>query len=167
MQPSAGHLENPDLVRGAEAVLDGTQDAKGMTPVALEVEHSIHHVLDHLGAGNLTVLGDMTDEHEGGAGLLGKADQGLRGGTNLTDGAGCSVERIGPKGLNRVDDDEIRTLAIGQCGHDVGEVGFAGERHRRFGIAQARSPETDLRRCLLAREIDGAASALGQRCGKL
>ena len=61
------HLEHADLVGGAEAVLDGAQDAEGVAAVAFEVEHGVDHVLDHLRAGDLAVLGDVADEQQGAA----------------------------------------------------------------------------------------------------
>ena len=46
--------------------------------VALEGGDGVDHVLDHAGAGDLAVLGDVADEDDGRAGGLGEADQGLR-----------------------------------------------------------------------------------------
>ena len=59
------HLEDADLVGGAEAVLGRAQDAEGVAAVALEIEHGVDHVLDHLRAGDLAVLGDVADEQQG------------------------------------------------------------------------------------------------------
>ena len=56
------HLEHADLVGRAEAVLGRAQDAERVAAVALEIEHGVDHVLDHLGAGDLAVLGDVADE---------------------------------------------------------------------------------------------------------
>ena len=61
-QALRGHLEHADLVGGAEAVLGRAQDAEGVAAVALEIEHGVDHVLDHLGPGDLAVLGDVADE---------------------------------------------------------------------------------------------------------
>ena len=66
-QASRRHLEHADLVGGAEPVLGRAQDAEGVAAVALEIEHGVDHVLDHLGAGDLPVLGDVADQHEGDA----------------------------------------------------------------------------------------------------
>src|SRR5271163_432985 len=38
-QPAVAHLEHPDLVGGAKAVLDGAQNAKAMAAFAFEIEH--------------------------------------------------------------------------------------------------------------------------------
>ena len=62
------HLEHADLVGGAEAVLDRAQDAVGVAAIAFEIQHGVDHVLDHLRAGDLAVLGDVTDEQQRAAG---------------------------------------------------------------------------------------------------
>ena len=45
--PRSPHLEDADLVGGAEAVLDRAEDAVGVVPLALEVEDGVHQVLEH------------------------------------------------------------------------------------------------------------------------
>ena len=72
-EAGAGHLEDADLVGGAEAVLDRAQDAELVAALALEVEHGVDHVLDHARAGDLAVLGDVADEDDGDAAALGEA----------------------------------------------------------------------------------------------
>ena len=76
-QPCAGHLEDADLVGGAETVFHCAQNAELVRAFALERHHSVDHVLDHAGACNLAILGDVADQDHGGAGTLGEADQGL------------------------------------------------------------------------------------------
>ena len=63
-EAGAGHLEDADLVGGAEAVLDGAQDAELVAALALEVEDGVDHVLDDARAGDLAVLGDVADEDD-------------------------------------------------------------------------------------------------------
>ena len=60
------------------------------------------------GPGDLAILGDVADEQQRAARLLGEADQRLSRRTDLTDGARRCVERISPQGLDRVDHDEVR-----------------------------------------------------------
>ena len=67
IEPALGHLEQAELVGGAEAVLDGPQQAQGVVAVALEGEHGVDHVLEHPGPGEPAVLGDVADEHHGAA----------------------------------------------------------------------------------------------------
>ncbi len=90
-QAAVGHLENADLVRGAKAVLDRAEDAELMAAFALEIQHRVDHVLEHAGARDGAVLGDMADEQEGGAAALGGPDQFLGGRAHLADRAGGGV----------------------------------------------------------------------------
>ncbi len=68
-QAEAGHLEHADLVGRPEPVLHRAQDAELLRAFALERQHRIDHVLDHAGAGDLAVLGDVADQDDRGAGL--------------------------------------------------------------------------------------------------
>ena len=78
-RPSAAHLERADLAGRAEAVLDRAQQAVMLGAVALEIQDRIDHVLDHLRAGDLAVLGDMANEEHGAAGALGMCNERLSG----------------------------------------------------------------------------------------
>ncbi len=101
-KPQAGHLEHADLVGRAEAVLHRAQDAELVRAFALERQHGVDHVLDHAGAGDLAVLGDVADEDDGRAGVLGVADQRLRRAAHLRHRAGRGLDHVGPHGLDRV-----------------------------------------------------------------
>ena len=63
-RPAVGHLEHADLVGGAEAVLDRAQDAELVAAVAFEIQHRVHHVLQHARPGERAVLGDVADQHQ-------------------------------------------------------------------------------------------------------
>ena len=78
---------------GPKRFLTRAQDAEVVAAFALEIEHAVDHVLDHPRAGDLPVLGDVADEDDRGAGLLGVADQRLRGGAHLGDGARRRIRR--------------------------------------------------------------------------
>ena len=69
-EPGAGHLEHAELVRRAEAVLDGPQDAMGVVAVALELEHAVDEVLEHARPGDGAVLRHVADEERRDARLL-------------------------------------------------------------------------------------------------
>ena len=166
-QAVGGHLEHADLVGGAEAVLGGAQDAIGVAAVALEVEHRVDHVLDHLGTGDLAVLGDVADQQQRAALRLGVAHQRLRGGAHLADGAGCGLERVGPQRLDGIDDDQVGARPVGERGQDVGDVGLAGERQRRLGEPETFGAQAHLGGRLLAGEVDGAPSGVGEGGGQL
>src|SRR5690606_15242914 len=113
-QPLSGHLEHADLVGGAEPVLDSSQDTERVAAVPLEVEDRVDHVLDHLGSGDLALFGDMADEHQCAALRFGEANQRLRCGANLAYGAGGCFERLGPKRLDGIDDDQIGPPTLGK-----------------------------------------------------
>ncbi len=74
-RPVAGHLEQADFVRAAEAVLHASHDAMGMEAVALEIRDGIDDVLDELGAGQRALLGDMPDQNDRRAAGLGQVNQ--------------------------------------------------------------------------------------------
>ena len=76
VEAALGHLEQAELVGGAEAVLGRPQQAQGVVAVALEGEHRVDHVLEHAGAGQAAVLGDVADQHRGDAAGLGLAAPG-------------------------------------------------------------------------------------------
>lgn len=103
------HLIDAQLGGAAEAVLDAAQDAVQVVLVALELENSVHNVLQHLGARDAAFLVDVADEDDRRMRLLGKAQD--AGGTlaHLGDAAGRGLQRFGRDGLYGVDDDQVGT----------------------------------------------------------
>ena len=126
------HLEYADLVGRSEAVLHRAQDAKLVTTLPFEIEYGVDHVLDHLGSRDLAVLGDVTDQHQRRAALLGVADE--RGGAaaKLRDRARRGIDAFRPERLHRIDHDEGRGVGTPERGDDVGEIGLGTERDRRL-----------------------------------
>jgi hypothetical protein len=70
LQPGAGHLEDAELVRRAEAVLDRPQDAMRVVAVAFELQDAVDEVLQHARPRDGAVLRHVPDEEEGHPGLL-------------------------------------------------------------------------------------------------
>jgi hypothetical protein len=138
-----------------------------MRTFPLKGEHRIDHVLDHPRSGDLAVLGDVTDEQDGGAGTLREPDQGLRGGTYLGDGAGRGFDRIGPHGLDRVDHDETRRLGVPQRRQNVLDRGLGRELDGGICDAQPLGAQPDLGHGLLAGNIDRPLAAPGDGGGDL
>src|SRR5438477_221813 len=64
-EPGPRHLEDTELVRRAEAVLDRAQDAVLAVAVALELEHAVDEVLEHARAGHGAVFRHVADEEDG------------------------------------------------------------------------------------------------------
>ena len=87
-EPLAGHLEDADLVRRAEAVLRRAQDAVRVVAVALELEHAVDEVLEHARAGDGAVLRHVADEDRGDAVLLGDSQEPAGRLAHLADRAG-------------------------------------------------------------------------------
>ena len=92
-ETASGHLEDADLMRRAEPVLERAQDAEIARAFALKGDDRIDHMLDDAGSGDLPVLGDMADENDGGARRLGVADQRLRRAAHLRHRAGDGIRR--------------------------------------------------------------------------
>ena len=74
-EPGPGHLEDPELVRRAEAVLDRAQDAVGVVAVALELQHAVDEVLEHPRPGDGAVLRHVADQDRRDARLLRHPEQ--------------------------------------------------------------------------------------------
>ena len=91
-------------------------------------------MLDDARAGNLSVLGDVANEDDGGAGLFGETDEGLRRASHLGHRAGRGFDGVGPHGLDGIDDDQARSLAFREGCNDVFNRGFSGKLDG--GVAQ-------------------------------
>jgi hypothetical protein len=70
MKSIRSHLVDAQFRGAAKAVLDGPDDAEKVMTVALKLEHSVHHVLQDLGACYAPILGDMTHENDRGTRLF-------------------------------------------------------------------------------------------------
>ena len=60
--PERRHLEDAELADGAKSVLHRAHDAVRVMLLALEIEHGVDDVLEHLRPGEAAVLGDVADE---------------------------------------------------------------------------------------------------------
>ena len=69
------HFKDADLIGRSETVLHSPQDSIGCMPVALEVQHRIHHMLQHTGTRHRTFLGHMAHDENGNAQALGQLHQ--------------------------------------------------------------------------------------------
>jgi len=107
-----------------------------MRALAFEGQHRIDHVFDDTRAGNLPVLGDVPDEDDGRSGLFGEADKRLRRTAHLSHRAGCGFNSVGPHGLDGIDDDQARSLALREGCDDVFDRGFSGKLDG--GVAQTQ-----------------------------
>ena len=78
LQALFGHSKHANFVHRAKAVLDGTDQAEIGMRIAFKVQHRVHHVLQHAGASQRALFGDVADQHDGDAGRFGGARQ-MRG----------------------------------------------------------------------------------------
>ena len=62
-QPASRISKTPDLVGGAEAVLERPQRAVGALALALELQHAVHQVLEHARARERALLGHVAHQH--------------------------------------------------------------------------------------------------------
>ncbi len=136
-QTVLGHLEQPDLVGAAEAVLQRVQGAQRVATVAVEREHGVDDVLEHARARERALLGDVPDEHRGATVLLGVLHEPVRAVAHLGDRPGRAGEIGIDDGLDGVD----ARAPAGRSGVGVGEdVRQARSRPRRAARAGARRP---------------------------
>ena len=103
LQAAFGHREHADLVDRAEAVLDRAHQAEAGVRVAFEIEHRVDDVLEHARPGKRAVLGDVADQHDGGAARLGDARELRRALAHLRDRAGRRGQLLAsrPSGSSR------------------------------------------------------------------
>src|SRR5690348_11132493 len=69
------HLEDADLVGGAEAILDAAQQAIAVEALAFQVEHGVHDVLQRPRPGDGALLRDMADDEDRHGTVLGHPHQ--------------------------------------------------------------------------------------------
>ena len=158
------HFEDADLVGRSKPVLHRAQDAVVVAAFALKVKHRVDHVLDDARAGDLAFLGDMADQHDRSPRGFRIADHRLGGGAHLGDGAGRRIGHVRPQRLNRIEDHQVRPLAISDCRQDVLDIGLGGELDRRVGNAEPLRAQPDLGDRLFARDIDDPV-AFCRECG--
>jgi hypothetical protein len=113
-----GHLEDAHLTGRAEAIFHRPQHPKPRG--ALEGQRCVDHVLDDLGTRDLTLFGDVADQHERAPHLFGRLGKECGAVAYLRHGAGRAVV-VGEECLHRVDD------------HEGG-----AKRAKMFGDARAR-----------------------------
>ena len=90
-RPPGAHLEHADVVRRAEAVLQGPQRAVGALALALELEHAVDQVLEHPRAGQRALLGDVADEQHRDRARLGQPRDAVGDLAHLADRSAAPV----------------------------------------------------------------------------
>ena len=92
-EPVPPHLEDADLVRGAEAVLRRAQDPVLVVAIALQVDHRVDHVLEGARPRDRAVFGHVPDQENGNSALLREAEEPKSALAHLGDAPRRRVER--------------------------------------------------------------------------
>ena len=102
-ETAGGHLHEPELVGGAESVLQRAQHAQRVMTITFERQHGVDDVLQHPRPGEPAVFGDVADEQRGDVAFLREPHELLRAVADLGDRA-RRARRLGiVHGLDRVD----------------------------------------------------------------
>jgi hypothetical protein len=157
----AGHLEDAQLVRRAEAVLDGSQDPVRPVAVAFEMERAVHQVLEDARPRDSTLFRHMADEEHSDPVLLGEAEEPGGGFADLCHRAGRRAELRRVQSLDGVDDRNLRAFALERRA-DVVEV-CLGQDVDVPGAAQTVGAELYLRGRLLPGHQQGLAVGAHRR----
>src|SRR5690349_14695946 len=100
---------------------------------------------------DLTVLCDMANKDDRGAGLFRKTDQSLRTAAYLGYCPGRGIYDVRPHGLDRIDNDQTWRLAFRKSGDDVLDRGFGRKLDRGVAQTQSLCPQPYLRNRFLTR----------------
>jgi hypothetical protein len=125
-QACAGHFEEADFERAAEAIFDATHNAVAVGAVTFEAQNDIDEVFEQARAGELTVFGDVTNEDDGDVGHLGEIDEFSAAAAELRDAAGSGGDVAAVDHLHGVDDEHARLDFAGLL-DDASEVGVVEE----------------------------------------
>ena len=123
---------------GAEAVFHGPQQPVAGEAVALEGEHRIDQVLQHLGAGQHPLLGHMAHQQQGRVLALGDAGEGGGAFAHLGHRTRCTGQFAVVEGLDAVDDRHGRPQGFEFLQHQF-QVGF-GQQLQLAAVATEAAP---------------------------
>ena len=158
----SGHLEDGQLRCGPETVLDTAKYAVRAAILPLELQYHIDDMLEDLGTGDETVLGDMSDQYDRDAGLLGKAKQLGRNFLDLRYRTGSRIQSLREHRLHRIDDHQLGHHGTGLC-KDILHQRLA-ENETLPGIAsQPFGPHLDLIDTLFTGNVKGTEVGAMQR----
>ena len=102
-RPACGHLQDGDLVGGAVAVLERTQEPQAAVALAVEREDRVDEMLECPRPGEAAVLGDLPDEQDRDAVLVREGTQRAAEPRDLPTEPGRPIELLDgrPSGSNR------------------------------------------------------------------
>ena len=147
------HGKNAELIDCAKTIFVPPQGAKAAVATGLQHQEAVDHMLQYLGSGEGAVLGDMADQHQDSAGLLGEANQQRGALAHLGDAAGSGLDIRQVAHLNRIDHQYFWFQLFGSGNHGL-DIGFA--KHLQFvgRQAQALGAQGNLRQGFLAADVE-------------
>jgi len=160
------HLEQAQFIGRPEPVLRHAQQPEGMVPVTRQLDNGVDDVLQHLGSCKGAVLGDVPDQHGGGATSTCLADQPVGTGPYLGRGSRNPGDRRVVDGLDGIDHQQVGPHPVEVGDHHV-EVGVAGQPHPVDECGQPLGPQPDLGRRLLGPDQQDATLPTCQAGGDL
>ena len=165
-ETGAAHLEQRDVVGGAEAVLGAAEEAQAADGLALHREHNVDHVLERPWAGDGAVLGDVAGHKRGRSRRLGPAEQELGALSHLRQAARSGGDVGRRERLYGVDDEHGGPHVFEQSADGRG-VGLGGEEDAGVMDAEALAAEAHLRAGLFAGDVEDGPVARGDKAGDL
>ena len=167
-QPVASHFVDAQFRGRPEAVLDAAQNAVEVLSVALELQHRVHNVFEHLGACYGALLRDVAHQNDGHAALLGIFQQGSGALANLRDGARRRVYALHGHRLYGVNHHQFGLHSLDVVEHAL-EPRFAEQQHLALWLAYAVGAQFYLPFALLAAHVEHASASevqhrLQQQC---
>ena len=162
-EAALAHLEDADVVGGAEAVLERPQRAVGALALALELQHAVDEVLEHARARERALLGDVADEQHRDVARLGQARDAVGDLAHLADRARRAGQVGRVQRLDRVDHAHLGALCVQRGEHGL-EVGLRERRHVQRRAGQPLGPQADLGGGLLAGDVERAAARRPAGC---
>ena len=112
----------PASSAGPNRCFTAVEDPQGVVAVAVERENGVDHMLHRSWAGQVAVLGHVTDQQDRDSGRLGQSGHALDPGSDLGHAAGRLGQGGVGHGLHRVDDDQGWVVLL-DGGFDCAEVG--------------------------------------------
>ena len=117
------HFEDTDFVGGTKAVLGGSKQTVRSIGIALKIQNTVYHVLQHLGTGDVSVFVDVANNEHGDALRFAELHHGHGAVLYLRHTSGRGIIFLIVQGLDGVYDQDIGLHFI--CGfQNIGQSGF-------------------------------------------
>ena len=142
-QAGVFHFKDPDFVGRTETVFNRPEYSVGMAPFAFKIQDRIHHMLQNAGAGDNSLLGDVSDQKKGSAGFFGPDHQPAGHLPDLGYASRRRTQFSGKNGLDRVNGQKPGLEALEDFQNRI-QGGFRQDLDRAVSEAQAFPAHFDL-----------------------